>query len=276
MPSHAAFHSFGTAAGLTARSTAHEVRAAARAGLLSAHTSGLASDYVQVNLAILPQALATEFQRYCERNPRACPVLAISEPGSPALPSLGPDIDIRTDLPRYAVWRDGVPVDEPTDLAAHWRDDLVTFAIGCSFSFEHALLAEGIRLRHVDEGRNVSMYRTDRPTEPSGAFRGPLVVSMRPMAAADAIRAIQITSRMPQVHGAPVHFGDPALIGIRDLARPDYGDAVEVKPHEVPVFWACGVTPQAAIAAARPAFCITHAPGHMLVTDLLNRDLVTA
>lgn len=190
MPSPVLSPGPGAAAGLTARSTARDVRAAARAGHLSDHTSGLASDYVQVNLAILPQALATEFQRYCE-------------PGSPALPALGADIDIRTDLPRYAVWRDGVQVDAPTDLFAHWRDDLVTFAIGCSFSFEHALLADGIRLRHVDQGRNVSMYRTDRATEPSGAFRGPLVVSMRPMAAADAIRAIQITSRMPQVHGAP-------------------------------------------------------------------------
>ncbi|WP_284412154.1 putative hydro-lyase [Acidovorax sp. SUPP3334] len=276
MPSHAFSPSPDAACGLTTRSYAREVRAATRTGQFVDHTSGLASDYVQVNLAILSQALATDFQRYCDLNPRACPVLGVSEPGSPSLPALGPDIDIRTDAPRYVVWRDGVKVAEPTDLGAYWQDDLVTFAIGCSFSFEHALLADGIRLRHMDEGRNVAMYRTNRLTEPSGNFRGPMVVSMRPMKAADAIRAIQITSRLPQVHGAPVHLGDPAIIGIQDLAKPDYGDAVEVRPDEIPVFWACGVTPQAAIAAARPAFCITHAPGHMLVTDLLNRDLVTA
>jgi len=275
MLSHAFSPSPDTAHRLTAGSSASEVRAATRTGHFVDHTSGLASEYVQVNLVILPEALATDFQRYCERNPRACPVLGISEPGSFALPALGHDIDLRTDVSRYAVWRDGVQIDAPIDLHAHWRDDLVTFALGCSFSFEHALLAEGIRLRHVDEGRNVAMYRTDRATEPSGVFRGPLVVSMRPMPAADAIRAVQITSRLPQVHGAPVHLGDPSLIGIRDLSRPDYGDAVDVRPDEIPVFWACGVTPQAAIAAARPAFCITHAPGHMLVTDLLNRDLVT-
>ena len=166
-------------------------------------------------------------------------------------------------------------VDEPTDVRALWSDDLVSFVIGCSFTFEHALMAEGIALRHVEQGRNVAMYRTSVATTPAGPFHGPMVVSMRPLRAADAIRAVQITSRFPAVHGAPVHIGDPELIGIRSLADPDYGDAVEVMPGELPVYWACGVTPQAAFAQARLAFCITHAPGAMLITDLFNHQLAS-
>jgi len=228
---------------------------------------------VQGNLAILPAAVAGDFLRFCQLNPKPCPLLAASAPGDWRLPALAEDLDIRTDLPRYRVWRDGAIVDEPTDVLRWWRDDLVSFVIGCSFSFEHALLANGIPLRHVEQGRNVAMYRTNIETTPVGPFRGPMVVSMRPMSTADAIRAVQITSRLPKVHGAPVHFGDPARIGILDLAQPDYGDPVEVRPDEIPVFWACGVTPQAALTFAKPAFCITHAPGAMLVTDLLNREL---
>ena len=258
---------------LSADSSARAVRLAARGGHLLGHTSGLAREYVQANLAILPADLAGDFLRFCQRNPKPCPLLGVSEPGQFLLDELGEDLDIRTDVPRYRVWQNGELVDEPTDLRALWRDDLVTFALGCSFSFEHGLLAAGIPLRHVDQGRNVAMYRTAIATRPAGPFHGPMVVSMRPMKAADAIRAVQITARVPEVHGAPVHLGDPALIGIRDLGRPDYGDAVAIAPDELPVFWACGVTPQAAIAAARPAFCITHAPGHMLVTDRLNRQL---
>jgi len=201
--------------------------------------------------------------------------LAVSEPGQPTLPRLGADIDIRSDVPRYRVWRHGELVDEPTDLHTLWRDDLVTFVIGCSFSFEQALLDAGLQLRHIDQNRNVAMYRTSIATEPAGPFRGPMVVSMRPLKAADAIRAIQITSRFPAVHGAPVHLGDPALIGIADLSQPDYGDAVEVLPDELPMFWACGVTPQAALMQAKPEFCITHAPGAMLITDLLNHQLAS-
>ncbi|HEV6963854.1 putative hydro-lyase [Roseateles sp.] len=253
--------------------SALDIRLAARAGRLTGHTSGLAAEHVQANLAILPAAVADDFQRFCELNPQACPLLAVTAPGETAVPALGADLDLRHDVPRYRVWRDGELVDEPTDIARWWRDDLVTFVIGCSFSFEHALLAEGIPLRHVEQGRNVAMYRSAIPTQAAGPFHGPMVVSMRPLRAADAIRAVQITSRLPQVHGAPLHLGDPALIGIRDLARPDYGDPVEVRADELPVFWACGVTPQAAIANARLPFCITHAPGHMLVTDLLNREL---
>jgi len=255
------------------RHTGLAVRLAARAGRLTGHTSSLAPGFVQGNLAILPAALAGDFLRFCQRNPKPCPVLGIGEPGSPFVPELGADLDLRTDLPRYRVWRKGELVDEPTDLAAHWRDDLVAFVLGCSFTFEHALLEAGIPLRHVERGRNVAMWRTSIACAPAGPFAGPMVVSMRPFRAADAIRAIQITSRFPGVHGAPVHLGDPALIGIADLARPDYGDAVEIRPDEIPLFWACGVTPQAVIAAAKPDFAITHAPGCMLVTDLPNSAL---
>lgn len=254
---------------------AHSVRAQIRSGAWHSHTSGLASDHVQGNVVILPEALATDFLRYCQRNPKPCPLLAVSEPGDPLLPSLGNDVNICTDLPRYRVWHNGYVVDEPTDISTLWRDDLVTFVLGCSFSFEQALLEAGLPLRHVQQGRNVAMYRTNIQTEPAGVFSGPMVVSMRPMKAAAAIRAIQVTSRFPNVHGAPVHLGDPCLIGIRDLATPDYGDAVEVKSDEIPVFWACGVTPQAALTQARPEFCITHAPGAMLVSDLLNQQMAS-
>lgn len=254
---------------------AAHVRGVIRQGRWTTQTSGLANGHVQGNVVILPAAEAGDFLRYCQRNPKPCPVLAVSEPGQAELPALGADIDICTDLPRYRVWRHGELADEPTDISALWRKDMVTFVLGCSFSFEQALQEAGLRIKHIDEGSNVPMYRTNTATEPAGPFRGPMVVTMRPFKAADAIRAVQITSRFPNVHGAPVHIGDPALIGIADLAKPDYGDAVEVLPDEIPVFWACGVTPQAAIMQARPEFCITHAPGAMLVTDLLNHQLAS-
>jgi uncharacterized protein YcsI (UPF0317 family) len=252
------------------------LRTRIRSGELKRHTSGLADDLVQCNLVVLPAAVAHDFLLFCQRNPRPCPVVAVGDVGAPTLPTLGADIDLRTDLPRYRVWREGELVDEPHDVTALWRDDLVSFAIGCSFSFEWAMRSEGIPIRHIEQERNVPMYRTNIATQAAGVFNGPMVVSMRPLAAADAIRAIQITSRFPAVHGAPVHIGDPAQIGIQDLARPDYGDAVDVLPHEIPVFWACGVTPQAALRQARPDFCITHAPGAMLVTDLLNHQLASS
>jgi len=249
------------------------IRGRIRRGEITSHTSGLAPGCVQGNVVILPAALSSEFLRFCQANPKPCPLLAVSEPGDPALPALGADIDMRSDVPRYRVFRHGEMVEEPTDIGHLWRDDLVSFILGCSFSFEWALLEDGLRLRHQDEGGNVPMYRTSVQTVPAGRFRGPLVVSMRPFRPADAIRAIQITSRFPGVHGAPVHIGKPELIGIRDLARPDWGDAVTVKADELPVFWACGVTPQAVIAEAKPNLCITHAPGSMLITDLSNSRL---
>ena len=250
-----------------------ELRAACRSGAFNGHTSGIADRHVQGNVVILPQAYAGDFLLYCQRNPKPCPLLAVGTPGDAALPKLGIAIDIRTDLPRYRVWRDGVLSAEPTDISDLWRDDFVSFVLGCSFSFEQALIDEGVPLRHVDQGRNVAMFRTNVPTTAAGPFNGPLVVTMRPLKAADAIRAVQITSRYPAVHGAPVHLGDPSLIGISDLSKPDYGDAVEVLTDEVPVFWACGVTPQAALVNACLPFAITHAPGSMLVTDLLNHSL---
>ncbi len=253
--------------------TPPQLRAACRSGAFSGHTSGLAERHVQGNVVILPQALAADFLLFCQRNPKPCPLLAVSEPGDPALPTLGADIDMRCDLPRYRVWRDGALDAEPTDIRALWQPDFVTFVLGCSFSFEQALMDEGIRLRHVEQGRNVAMYRTSLPAVEAGPFRGPMVVTMRPLSAADAIRAVQITSRYPAVHGAPVHLGDPAQIGIADLSKPDYGDAVDVLPGEVPVFWACGVTPQAALVQAKLPLVITHAPGAMLVTDLFNHQL---
>lgn len=257
------------------RQGASHVRRLIRQGHWTSHTSGLTDDHVQGNVVILPQRFSDDFLRYCTSNPKPCPVLAVSQPGDRHLPTLGADIDICTDVPRYRVWREGHLVDEPTDISHLWRDDLVTFVIGCSFSFEQALLEAGLPLRHVQQGRNVAMFRTRIETAAAGPFNGPLVVSMRPMKAADVIRAIQVTSRFPSVHGAPVHIGDPALIGIADLSQPDYGDAVDVLPDELPVFWACGVTPQAAIQKARPEFCITHAPGAMLITDLLNQQLAS-
>ena len=250
-----------------------EARAAVRDGLHRGPTSGIAPGYVQGNLAILPKGLADDFFRFCQFKPQPCPLLAASEPGDPRLPALGDDLDIRTDLPLYRVWRNGELVGEVEDLEAVWRDDLVAFVIGCSFSFEEALVEDGIPLRHIERGTNVPMYRTSIATRPAGPFRGPLVVSMRPLRPADAIRAVQITSRFPSVHGAPVHLGKPEMLGIADLGRPDYGDAVDIADDELPVFWACGVTPQSVIAAVRPEFGITHAPGHMLVTDLKNSRL---
>ncbi len=255
------------------RQTGLDVRRECRAGRFDGQTSGLAPGYVQGNLAILPGDWATDFLRFCQANPKPCPLLGMSELGSPNMPALGADVDIRTDLPRYRVWENGELVDSPADLMSVWRHDLVCFVIGCSFSFEEALLENDISVRHIACGCNVPMFRTNIPTQPAGRFHGPMVVSMRPLVPADAIRAIQVTTRLPSVHGAPVHIGFPDAIGIKDLGKPDYGDAVPVNAGELPVFWACGVTPQAAIAAARPPFAITHAPGCMLVTDLKNSQL---
>jgi len=254
-------------------STGAAVRRACRAGGYDGPTAGLAAGYVQGNLAILPRDWAEEFLRFCQANPKPCPLLGVTEPGGFALPSLGADLDLRTDLPRYRIWRNGLLADDPHDLLSVWRDDLVSFVIGCSFSFEEALLQSDVPVRHIERDTNVPMYRTNIPTKAAGRFHGPLVVSMRPLRPADAIRAIQITTRLPAVHGAPVHLGFPEQIGIRDLAKPDYGDPVPVEADELPVFWACGVTPQAAIAAAKPPFAITHSPGRMLVTDLKNTEL---
>lgn len=252
--------------------TGYDARQLIRAGTHTTQTAELAPGYVQANLAILPAAQAADFLRFCTLNPKPCPLLGSSEPGDWRLPSLGEDIDIRTDIPKYRIWRNGTLEREVPDIKDYWRDDLVAFLLGCSFSFEDELQRAGLTLRHRVQECDPPVYRTSIPTIPSGPFQGPMVVSMRSFKPADAIRAIQITSRMPAVHGAPVHIGIPEAIGISDIDRPDYGSAVPMGEGELPVFWACGVTPQAVVEAAGLAFCITHSPAHMLVTDLRNSD----
>ncbi len=262
---------------LPARTTlpagAVEARRLIRAGAHSGHTAAMAPAFVQGNLCILPSDYAADFAAYCQRNPKPCPLIGMSAAGDPRLPSLGEDLDIRTDLPRYRVFRDGEVVDEPTDIIAYWQDDLVSFVLGCSFSFEQPLIEDGIRLRHVERGDNVAMYKTNIDTIAAGPFSGKMVVSMRPLNPSEAIRAIQITSRYPSVHGAPIHIGLPEQIGITDLEKPFAGDAPRITDDEIPVFWACGVTPQVAVEQARPRLCITHQPGSMIITDLKNREL---
>lgn len=250
-----------------------EVRRRARARDWTGPTPGLALGYVQANLVIVPRELAFDFLLFCHRNPKPCPLLDVTEPGSPEPAGVAAGADVRTDIPRYCVYREGRRVDEPADLLQYWRPDLVAFLIGCSFTFENALLQAGLPLRHVEAGCNVPMYRTNRPCLSAGVFRGPMVVSMRPMTPAQAIEATLICRHFPRAHGAPIHFGDPAALGIADLAKPDFGDPVEIRPGEVPVFWACGVTPQAVAMEAKPPFLITHKPGHMFLTDLRDTEL---
>jgi uncharacterized protein YcsI (UPF0317 family) len=252
---------------------AQQARLSIRRGEWTGPTAGLAPGFTQANLVVLPAAEAFDFMRFCLRNPKPCPLLEVTDPGSPEPAQTAPGADLRTDVPRYRVYRDGELAGEPADVAGEWREDLVAFLIGCSFTFERALLAHGLPVRHLETGGNVPMYRTQQQCTPAGRFAGPLVVSMRPMTPAQAIRATQVTSRYPSVHGAPVHVGDPGALGIDDLGAPDYGDPVEVRAGEVPVFWACGVTPQAVAAASRPGLMITHAPGHMFVTDLDDEEL---
>ncbi|KPH65583.1 MULTISPECIES: putative hydro-lyase [Pseudoalteromonas] len=238
------------------------------------HTSGFVPGFVQANLVILPKQYAFDFLQFCQANKKACPIVASSSaPGAITIPNVAHDLDIRTDLPRYRIFKQGQLIEEVTNIKEHWRDDLVTFLIGCSFSFEESLQAAGIEIRNITEHKNVPMYMTNIPCESAGIFQANMVVSMRPMKPADAIRAIQICSRFPDVHGAPVHFGDPTTIGIKDINRPNFGESVTIKDGEVPVFWACGVTPQVAIANAAPDFCITHSPGHMLITDIQNAHI---
>ena len=258
----------------TATMSGADIRRLSRSAEFTGQTSGVAAGYVQCNVVILPKDTADQFAQFCALNPKPCPLLAFSpEPGDYRMPDLGDDIDIRRDVPRYRIWRDGVLTEQCESIEQLWQRDWVAFALGCSFSFEEALIKSGIEVRNISEQCNVPMYRTNIDCTPAGPFRGKLVVSMRPMSASDAIEAIQICGRYPRVHGAPVHFGDPGLIGIADLQQPDYGDAVSVRANDVPVFWACGVTPQVALEAAGLPLAITHEPGHMLVTDLKNEEL---
>jgi uncharacterized protein YcsI (UPF0317 family) len=253
--------------------TGRDVRLKCREGRLASPTPGLAPGFVQTNLVCVPRDVAFDFLLFCRRNPRPCPLLDVTDPGDSVPRTAAPDGDVRTDCPRYRVYRYGELIDEPTDLLGWWRDDLVAFLLGCSFTFEKALLDAGLPVRHVEEGRNVPMYRTSVPCAPAGLFRGPLVVSMRPMTPAQAEQASRICTGFPLAHGAPVHMGNPAELGITDIMRPDFGDPVTFRPGEVPVFWACGVTPQAVAMNARPPLLLTHAPGHMLLTDLRDADM---
>lgn len=255
------------------RATGADVRAACRAGAHTGPTPGLALGYVHANLVVLPRDWAFDFLLFCQRNPRPCPLLDVTEPGTPEAEFTAPGSDLRTDLPAYRVWEHGELVAEPTEVTRYWGDDLVSFVIGCSFTFENALLAAGVPVRHIEQNVNVPMYKTNVACRPAGRFSGPLVVSMRPLTPAQAVKATQICSRFPRAHGAPVHFGDPSEIGIANLDTPDFGDAVEVRNGEMPVFWACGVTPQAALMHAKPPFAITHKPGHMFLTDVKDIDL---
>jgi uncharacterized protein YcsI (UPF0317 family) len=227
-------------------------------------------------LVILPRELAFDFLLFAQRNPKPCPVIEVTDVGCPEPKASAPGADLRTDVPRYCIYRDGQLVEEVTDLAAVWREDLVSFLLGCSFTFESALLQAGVPVRHIEERKNVPMFLTSIACTAAGVFRGPLVVTMRPIPAALVARAAQITGRYPGVHGAPVHVGNPADIGIRDLQKPDFGDAVTIRPGEVPVFWACGVTPQAVAMQARPPLMLTHAPGYMFITDLRNEELAAS
>jgi len=256
-------------------STAHpkEVRERIRRGEWVRPTAGCAAGYVQANLVVLPRELAYDFLLFTHRNPRPCPLLEVTDPGSPEPVRVAPGADLRTDLPKYRVYRHGVLAEEVTDLLPLWRDDLVAFLLGCSFTFEAALLKAEVPVRHLEEGCNVPMYITNRPCAPAGLFEGPLVVSMRPIPPEKVARAAAVTARFPAVHGAPVHVGAPEALGIRDLGRPDFGEPVTIRPGEVPVFWACGVTPQAVAMAVKPPLMITHAPGHMFVTDLRDEAL---
>jgi uncharacterized protein YcsI (UPF0317 family) len=250
-----------------------EIRFHARSGGLTGPTPGLALGCVQANLVVVPRDLAFEFLLFCQRNPKPCPLLDVTEPGEAEPKFIAPGADVRTDLPCYRVFQDGQLLEEPTEISRWWRDDLVAFLIGCSFTFENALLEAGLPVRHLEMGCNVPMYRTNIACRPTRAFHGNMVVSMRPMTPAQAIRAAQICGRFPRVHGAPIHLGDPEALGIADLSKPDFGDAVEIRPGEVPVFWACGVTPQAVAMESKPPLLITHKPGHMFVSDLHDTDL---
>src|SRR5262249_36899639 len=252
--------------------TGRDARLAARVGGFNGQTAGVGVGHVQGNPAILPGRLAGDFLRFCQLNPKPCPLLAASAPGDFRLPTLADDLDIRTDLPRYRVFRNGELIDEPADIRGHWRDDLVAFVLGCSFSFEEALIEGGIELRPIPMNVPVPMYRPSIATMPAGPFHGPMVVSMRPMKPADAIRAIQITTRFPAVHGAPVHVGKPELIGMAAVRKPDSGAPLPGAADETPVFWPGGVTPQSVVATVKPEFCITHSPGCMLAPARRNSE----
>jgi uncharacterized protein YcsI (UPF0317 family) len=252
--------------------TPAQLREQIRFGKWTGPTSGAATGYVQANLVMLPKEAAFEFLLFCVRNPKPCPILDVLEPGRTE-PAIAPGADLRTDVPKYRIYRQGHPEKEATDVSGIFDKDMVSFLLGCSFSFENALLAAGVPVRNIEEGKNVSMYITSKTCRPAGRFKSFLVVTMRPMTPEQAIRAVQVTTRFHLTHGAPIHMGSAREIGIKNLDRPEFGDPVEIRPEEIPVFWACGVTTALAATSASLPLVITHSPGHMFVSDLKDEDL---
>lgn len=250
-----------------------DIRAEIRNGTLTRTTAGLAQDYVQANLAVLPKDQAYDFLLFCQRNPQSCPLLEVTDAGNAEPKVFAPGADLRTDIAKYRIYKNGEVVDEVTDATPYWRDDLVAFLLGCSFTFEQAMVQAGVRLWHLENQKAVAMWRTSIECRPAGVFHGPMVVSMRPIRPADLAKAVTASARFPGAHGAPIHIGDPASIGISDITKPDYGDAQHMEPGDIPVFWACGVTPQAVALASKPPFMITHSPGNMFITDMPNSAL---
>lgn len=250
-----------------------EVRKLIKEQKITGQTSGMCAGYAQANLCILPKDLAFDFLLFCTRNPRPCPILEVGDAGSRLIKAMADNADVATDFPKYRIWKDGVLTEEKTDISDIWQDDFIYFLIGCSFSFEAELLEAGIPVRHIEEGKNVPMFNTNIELQKAGIFGGNMVVSMRPIPYELVIKAVNVTAAMPRVHGAPIHIGNPELIGIKDISHPDYGDAVTIKDGEIPVFWPCGVTPQNAVMNAKPPLAITHSPGHMFITDVKNSSL---
>ena len=251
-----------------------EVRKIISEEIIKGPTAGMCAGYVQANLVILPKKYADDFKIFASKNPKSCPVLEVLDEGSVHTRVIAKDANIATDIPKYRIYRNGELVEECFNIENYWQDDFVSFLIGCSFTFESALLDAGIEIRHITMGRNVPMYKTNIMCEEAGAFKGPMVVSMRPIAKDNVEEVVRITKQFPRVHGEPVHIGNPKEIGIEDINTPDYGDSVEIKTGEIPVFWACGVTPQAAAEQAKPSIMITHAPGHMFIADIRNEQLI--
>lgn len=250
-----------------------EVRKLIKEQKITGQTSGMCAGYAQANLCILPKDLAFDFLLFCTRNPRPCPILEVGDAGLRLIKTMADNADVATDFPKYRVWKNGVLTEEKTDISDIWQDDFIYFLIGCSFSFEAELLEAGIPVRHIEEGKNVPMFNTNIELQKAGIFAGNMVVSMRPIPYELVVKAVNVTAAMPRVHGAPIHIGNPELIGIKDITHPDYGDAVTIKDGEIPVFWPCGVTPQNAVMNAKPPLAITHSPGHMFITDIKNSSL---
>ena len=248
-----------------------QIRPLIRSGAYRGQTAGLAPGNLQANLAVLGDGYAEDFHAFCLENPRPCPLVGVSGRGDPMMRDLG-DIDIRTDIPSYNVYRHGALERETPSMADLWTDDMIAFALGCSFTFESALTEAGIRMKHIERNETVSMFATNIELRPVGPFAGGMVVSMRPVPRDQVELAIEVTGGYPHAHGAPVHVGDPSAIGVRDINSPDWGDPAVFAEGDVPVFWACGVTPQNVLRQAAPPLCITHTPGRMLVTDLTEEE----